>query len=52
MIDSMTARMGTRRLMRLHLIVAVHLYRGSCAGVLAAPGGLRSATSSPLLEIV
>ncbi len=30
--DSMTARMGARRLMRLHLIVAVHLYRSSCAG--------------------
>jgi hypothetical protein len=37
MIDSMTARMG--RLMRLHLIVAAHLYRGSCDGVQTASEG-------------
>ena|SRR2546421_4918104 len=32
-IDSMTARMGARRLMRPHFMVATHLSHGSCAGI-------------------
>ena len=31
--DSMTARMGARRLMRPHSMVATHLSHGSCAGI-------------------